>query len=105
MSGYEVVIGTIEKAAGSASRAAEGVKPVDLAGTLAGVAQGLPGGTAIEAARLLGDVWGRELPTWAKNMGDYSTQLSTAAHRYRTDEKAAAADLHAVTRRGGSRPV
>jgi hypothetical protein len=105
MSGYEVVMEAIEKAAGAAGRAAEGVKPVDLAGTLAGVAQGLPGGTAIEAARLLGDVWGRELPTWARNMGDYSTQLSTAAHRYRTDEDAAEADLRAVARSGGSRPV
>jgi hypothetical protein len=105
MSGYEVVIEAIEKSSKAARRASEGARPVDLAGALAGIAQGLPGGTAIEAARLLGEMWGRELPTWVKNMDEYAAQLTSAARRYRTDDQAAAHDLRVITTRGGARPI
>ncbi|MGW4394313.1 type VII secretion target [Amycolatopsis nivea] len=105
MSGFEVVIDAIEKSSGAAKRSAGGAQSVDLAGTLVGVAQGLPGGTAIEAARMLGDMWGRELLAWAKNMDEYADQLTAAARRYRTDDQAAAHDLRVIPVHGGPRPV
>ncbi|MFD8494962.1 hypothetical protein [Amycolatopsis sp. NPDC059657] len=104
MSGYEVVIEMIDPAAKAAARAAEGVQPVELGGTLTGVAQGIPGGTAVEAARLLSSMWTREIPAWAKNMDDYSAQLSSAAQHYRSNEDAAAYDLRVVATHG-PRPV
>jgi hypothetical protein len=102
--GYEVLIQAIERSAAAAKRAAEGVGRVDLAGALAGVAQGLPGGAAVEAARLLGDRWQRELPTWVRNMDDYSEQLTRAARRYRADDEAAAHDLRTIAVPGSTRP-
>ena len=105
MSGFAVVIDAIEKSSGAAKRSAEGAQSVDLTGALAGVAQGLPGGTAIEAARMLGDMWRRELSTWTKNMGEYADQLAAAARRYRTDDQAAAHDLRVIPVQSGPRPV
>lgn len=104
MEGYAVVLEAIEKASASAKRAADGARPIDLAEPLTGIAQGLPGGTAIEAARLLASAWGRDLPTWARNMDEYSNQLRTAVKRYRADEQAAERDLRVITSRGGARP-
>ncbi|MFD8495019.1 hypothetical protein [Amycolatopsis sp. NPDC059657] len=103
--GYKVVIDAIERASGAATRAADGVRPIDLGGTLTGVPQGLPGGSSVEAARMLREVWARELPTWVTNMGDYANQLRAAARHYRTNEADARADLHEVVARGGARPV
>ncbi|WP_370945351.1 hypothetical protein AB5J62_40725 [Amycolatopsis sp. cg5] len=105
MEGYKVVIDAIEAASKAANRATDGVRPVDLGGTLAGVSAGLAGGTAIEAARLLGEMWSRELPVWVKNMQEYSGQLSAAASRYRANEQEAAADLHVAAVRSGPRPI
>ncbi|MFE3176242.1 type VII secretion target [Amycolatopsis sp. NPDC059090] len=105
MSGFEVVIDAIEKSSEAARRSAAGARSVDLASTLVGVAQGLPGGTAIEAARMLGDRWERELLAWTKNMDEYADQLTVAARRYRTDDQAAAHDLRAIPVHGGPRPV
>ncbi|MEC3982315.1 hypothetical protein [Amycolatopsis sp. H20-H5] len=78
---------------------------MDLASTLAGLPRGVPGGSAVEAARLLADTWGRDLPTWVKNMDEYSAQLAAAVQRYRTDEQAAAHDLREAAAPGGRRPV
>ncbi|MFE0027821.1 hypothetical protein [Amycolatopsis sp. NPDC059021] len=103
--GYAVVVEAIETAARAARRTADGVRPVDLAGALAGVGRGLPGGASAEAARLLADRWGRELPAWVKNVEAYGEQLADAASRYRADDAAAARDLRAVPVPGGRRPV
>jgi hypothetical protein len=103
--GYEVVLSALEKAAGAAKRSAAGVRPVDLASTLAGIGPGLTGGTSGEAARLLADKWGRDLPAWVKNMGEYSAQLTVAVQRYRSNEQAAEHDLRAAATRGGPRPI
>ncbi|SDY16148.1 hypothetical protein SAMN05421504_104711 [Amycolatopsis xylanica] len=103
--GYGVVIDTIERASAAAARAADAVRPVDLAGTLTGIPLGLPGGRSVDAARQLHDVWARELPTWLTNMADYARQLRTAAAHYRVNEADAQADLHEVLVRGGARPV
>ncbi|WP_198545194.1 MULTISPECIES: hypothetical protein [Amycolatopsis] len=75
------MLDAIEKSSGAAKRSATGAQSVDLAG----VAPGLPGGTAIEAARMLGDRWGRELLAWTKNMDEYAGQLTAAARRYRAE--------------------
>lgn len=93
MGGYEVAIEAVKKSSACARRAADGLRGVDLAGTLTGAGQGMPGGTVVEAARLLADLWGRELPAWASDMDEYSAQLATAAHLYETDDAAAARDL------------
>ncbi|MFD8494220.1 hypothetical protein [Amycolatopsis sp. NPDC059657] len=103
--GYKVVIGAIEQASGAAKRAADSVSPVDLGSTLTGVGQGLPGGQSVEAARLLREMWARELPVWVTNMGSYADQLTAAAQHYRANEADAQTDLHEVLVRGGARPV
>lgn len=102
--GYEVVLNTIDAASGAARRAADAVKPVDLASTLGGVAPGLPGGVSGEAARLLADRWGRAVSDWVKNTGDYASQLDTAVRGYRSNEQSAEHDLR-VAARGAARPV
>ena len=103
--GYEVVLGGIEAASGAARRAADAVRPVELAGALAGVAAGLPGGTSGEAARLLADAWGTAVPAWVKNTGEYSRQLAGSARSYRSNEQATAHDLRTAATQGGARPV
>ncbi|MEU6644193.1 hypothetical protein ABZ863_16780 [Saccharomonospora sp. NPDC046836] len=105
MSGYEVVIGAIERASACAGRAADGVRGVDLGGTLTGVTQGMPGGTAVAAARGLADWWGQALPAWVGSMTEHSAQLATAAQRYQADDAAAAPDLRMTTGTGHSRPI
>ena len=62
--GFEVVPATVAEAAGHARRAAATVRPVDLAGSLAGVASGLPGATSVAAAAQLGDAWHTAVPRW-----------------------------------------
>ncbi|MFD8494953.1 hypothetical protein [Amycolatopsis sp. NPDC059657] len=105
MDGYRVVFDAMEAASKTASRAAVGVRPVDLGGTLAGVSAGLAGGTAIEAARLLGEMWTRELPVWVKNMQERSGQLASAVSRYRANEQEAAADPRVAAVHSGPRPI
>ncbi|GAA4530140.1 hypothetical protein [Amycolatopsis samaneae] len=104
-SGYAVVVEAIEASARAARRTADRVRPVDLAGALAEVGRGLPGGASAEAARLLADRWGRELPAWVRNVESYGEDLADAARRYRADDAAAARDLRAVPVSGGRRPV
>lgn len=103
--GYEVVLTAIESSAGAAKRAAEVVRPTDLAAGLATVSAGLPGGVSSEAARLLADAWGRAVPGWVENVDAYSAQLDQAVARYRSNEQAAVADLHPLVPGGGRRPV
>ncbi|WP_370947779.1 hypothetical protein AB5J62_09535 [Amycolatopsis sp. cg5] len=103
--GYGVVIDAIDRASGAATRAADAIRPVELAGTLNGIPQGLPGGRSVDAARQLRTVWSREMPTWVTNMADYARQLHDAAAHYRANEADAQADLHEVLVRGGARPV
>ncbi len=103
--GYEVVLTAIESAAGAAKRAAEVVRPTDLAAGLTGVAAGLPGGVSGEAARLLADAWGRAVPTWVENVDAYSAQLDQAVARYRSNEQSAVHDLRPMAPGGGRRPV
>ncbi len=103
--GYEVVLDAIETASGAAKRASDDIGRVSLANALSEVAAGLPGGTSGEAARLLADAWGRALPGWAKNTGDYAAQLDEAVVRYRSNEQEATRDLHATVPSSGRRPV
>ena len=103
--GYEVVLDRIEAACGAARRAADVVKPVDLAGALAGVAPGLSGGTSGEAARLLADAWRTAVPDWVRNSGEYSEQLDGSVRLYRSNEQAAVHDLRAAATRGTRGPV
>jgi len=104
-SGYEVVLAAIEVAAGAAKRASDAVRQVSLAGSLYEVGPGLPGGTSVEAARLLADRWDRAVPGWANNTIEYADQLNSASRYYRTNEQAAVHDLRAAASHGGARPV
>ncbi|EME62999.1 hypothetical protein [Amycolatopsis decaplanina] len=94
--GYEVALEAIGAASGAAKRASDDVGKVDLAATLADVADGLPGGVSGEAARLLADAWGRAVPGWAGNTADYAERLDEAAVRYRSNEQEASRDLRAA---------
>ncbi len=91
--GYEVVLEAIGAASGAANRASDDVGQVDLAGALAGVSAGLPGGAAVEAARLLADTWDRAVPGWVKNVSEYAAGLDEAAVRYRSNELVASQEL------------
>jgi hypothetical protein len=96
--GFEVVPASVGESAGRAHRAAAAVRPVDLAGALAGVAAGLPGGTSVPAAARLSDVWGEVVPKWASDTEAYGGQLDAAARGYRGAEDRAGADVRAAAR-------
>lgn len=103
--GFEVVLEAIEASSKAAKRASEVVGPTDLAGPLANVAAGLPGGVSVEAARLLADTWDRAVPGWTANVDEYATDLDRAITLYRSNEQAAVKDLHPTAPGGGRRPV
>lgn len=103
--GYEVVLAAIESSATAAKRAAEIVRPTDLAATLASLPAALPGGVSGEAARLLTDTWRRAVRGWVENVDGYSAQLDQAVARYRSNEQSAVEDLRPVLPGGGRRPV
>jgi hypothetical protein len=105
MSGYEVVLDGISAASKAAGRGADGVRPIDLGSTLAGVAQGLPGGTSVGAARMVGQMWTSELADWVKNTDAFSAQLASAVTTYQANEAAAAADLHTSTVHAGPKAI
>ncbi|MGW4486829.1 hypothetical protein ACWEOE_23655 [Amycolatopsis sp. NPDC004368] len=91
--GFEVVPATVAEAAGHAHRAAATVRPVDLAGSIAGVATGMPGGTSVGAAAQLGDAWHTAVPQWATDTDAYGTQLDDAARAYHGTEQQATGDV------------
>jgi hypothetical protein len=103
--GYKVVLDGLTAASKAAGRAADGVRPVDLGDTLAGVAQGLPGGASVDAARMVGEVWTSELADWVKNTDAYSAQLASAVKNYQANDDAAAADLHTAAVHAGPKAI
>lgn len=103
MSGYQVIIAALRQAGGAAESAGEQVRTVDLAGTLAGVGDALPGSRSVQAATGAANAWTDQIERWSTDAQSLGQGMSASADRYAASEDAAEADLGAVFL-GGMRP-
>ncbi|RZS40784.1 hypothetical protein EV193_10397 [Herbihabitans rhizosphaerae] len=89
MDGYEVEIASVRNAGNAMNAIGRDIAGVDLAGALAGVGKGMPGGTAVTEAASAGDQW-KQRVTW---VGGESTKVGGdmigSADLYASNEEAA----------------
>lgn len=103
MSGYQVIIDVLRKAGDAAESAGKQSGAVDLAGTLTGVADALPGSRSAQAAMGAADAWTDQIERWSIGAQRLGQGMSASADRYAASEDAAEADLGTV-HLGGVRP-
>lgn len=96
MSGYQVIIDALRKAGGAAESAGEQAGAVDLAGTLTGVADALPGSRSVQAAMGAANAWTNQIERWSTDAQSLGQGMSASADRYAASEDAAEADLGAA---------
>jgi hypothetical protein len=106
VSGYQVEIGAIRKAARSASSAGEQAGKVDLAGSVAEVAGALTGSRSAQAVGTLSTAWTALVKGWATDAQGYADSLSGAADSYSSNEAEAQHNLHHIpTPQSQQRPI
>jgi hypothetical protein len=103
MSGYQVIIDALRKAGDTAENAGKQAGAVDLAGTLTGVAEALPGSRSTPAATGAANAWTDQIEHWSTSAQMFGQAMSASADRYAASEDAAEADL-GTAYLGGLRP-
>ncbi len=93
MSGYQVIIGALRQAGSTAESAGKQVGAVDLAGTLTGVADALPGSRSVRAALGAADAWTDQIERWSTDSQKLGQGMYASADRYTASEDAAETDL------------
>ncbi|MDQ3988629.1 MAG: hypothetical protein M3291_05445 [Actinomycetota bacterium] len=93
MSGYQVIIDALHQSGDVTEGVGEQVGTVDLAGTLAGVADALPGGRSVQAATGTAQTWADQIERWSTDAQKLGQGMSASAERYAASEDAAEADL------------
>jgi hypothetical protein len=93
MSSYKVIIDALRQAGDVTEGAGEQVGTVDLAGTLAGVADALPGSRSVQAATGAATTWADQIERWSTDAQRLGQGMSASADRYAASEDAAEADL------------
>lgn len=93
MSGYEVAIEEIRKAAAAVTSAGEQAAGVDVAGALSGVAGALPGSRSAQAATGAAKAWEQQEREWSREAKDYGENLRKTADHYATSDQAAQDEL------------
>ncbi|MFC6015188.1 hypothetical protein ACFP2T_03140 [Plantactinospora solaniradicis] len=93
MSGYEVVIGEIRRAAKAASDAADIVRQVKLAESVQQIGSALPSSRSASVVPTLAAAWRQQLTTWAADATTYADKLSAAADSYEASDVQAAANI------------
>lgn len=93
MSGYQVIIDALRKAGDAAESAGEQAGAVNLAGTLTGVADALPGSRSTQAATGTANAWADQIERWSTGAQMLGQGMSASADRYAASEDAAEADL------------
>lgn len=96
MSGYDVEITALRRAADAARNAADQVRGVDLAGAISGIAGALPGSGSASAAPRLGHAWVGQVERSSRGAGDLGLHMGAAADRYEANDDAAVRDLTKV---------
>jgi hypothetical protein len=103
MSGYRVIIEALRKAGNAADSAGKQAGAVDLAGTLTGVTDALPGSRSTRAATGAANAWTDQIERWSTGAQRLGQGMSASADRYAASEDAAEADL-GTAYLGGVRP-
>jgi hypothetical protein len=89
VSGFEVQIDQLRKAAGAAGSAAVQARAVDPGTGLEAIATALPGGGAAQSAPALVSAFNDRARGWAGEIDGWSTSVSAAAKTYSESEDAA----------------
>lgn len=103
MSGYQVIIDALRKAGDAAESAGKQAGAADLAGTLTGVADALPGSRSTQAATGAANAWTDQIERSSTGAQRLGQGMSASADRYAASEDDAEADLGTVYL-GGVRP-
>jgi hypothetical protein len=93
MTGFEVDIAGLSKAADAAVSAGDQARKVNLGDGPDGVPAGMPGSESASKAGSLAESWDKRLGTWADDMGQFGESLSAAADHYLADDEAAERDF------------
>ncbi len=104
MNGYQVTLEAIASAGNAAADLADQLTSIDLAGTLTGVPEALPGARSAQAARTLSTAWKDEIRHYGDAVREHSETLLAASTHYAVNEDAAEADIR-FNRTGGMRPI
>lgn len=105
MAGYEVVLAAMAHSAASARSAADQMAAVDLAGTLEGVEQAMPGARSLGKVGQVRQAWQGRTQQLAGELRDHAQGIDASKRGYEANEESAKRDLHAVDPRAGRRPV
>ncbi|MEO3743584.1 hypothetical protein [Plantactinospora sp. B5E13] len=89
MSGFEVQIEQLRKAATAAGSAAEQARAVNPGAGLETIATGLPGGTAASSAPTLASTFNQRAKRWADEIDRWSGSVASAAKKYSESDEAA----------------
>ncbi|GAA1305448.1 hypothetical protein [Saccharothrix xinjiangensis] len=93
MSGFEVDVEGLRKAAAAAISAGEQAGRVELGSTPRDVPAALPGSESAAKAEPLAHAWTERLACWSTDVNRLGGNLSAAADRYEADEGAAEQDF------------
>jgi hypothetical protein len=93
LSGFEVNLEGLRKAADAAASAGEQARGIRLGDAPNEVPGGLPGSESAARAVLLAKAWDERLVAWSADIGAFSASLSQSADRYAADEAAAERDF------------
>ncbi|MBW4719666.1 hypothetical protein [Saccharothrix obliqua] len=93
MSGYEVDIEGLRKAANAAASAGEQAGRITLGEAVAAVAEAMPDSASAERTRALTTAWGERLRAWSADITAFGGNLASSADRYAKDEDAARRDF------------
>jgi hypothetical protein len=89
VSGFEVQIGKLRKAAKAAGSGAEQARTVHPGTGLDVIATALPGGAAASSAPTLASTFNQRATGWADEIDRWSKSVTSAAHAYSASDAAA----------------
>jgi hypothetical protein len=89
MSGFEVQIGQLQKAAKAAGSAADQARTVHPGTGLEAIATALPGGVAASSAPTLASTFNQRGTRWADEIDRWSTSVTSAAKAYSDSDASA----------------
>jgi hypothetical protein len=101
MSGFEVDVEALRKAAAAAVSAGEQAGQVKLGSAPQAVPDALPGSVSATRAEPLGRAWDERLGAWSTDVNRFGGNLSAAADRYEADDAAAERDFSILGWLGG----
>jgi len=89
MSGFELQVGQLLRAAGAAGSAADQARAVQPGTGLETIATALPGGVAATSAPALASAFNERAKTWADDIDRWSEAVTAAARAYSASDDAA----------------